>query len=243
MKEIAYLLSIVIVMTAAVATEASEAKCREIARREYPNDAQMQQFTYNQQVAAYRYMQSVRDADVKAIAVREYHEDFAMQKFTYDQQSAAKRYMTTVRDAQVKQIALREYPHDYAMQKFTYDQQLAAKNYMATVRDAEINVQTPCEPLGGRPSDKQRAGQPRAPGGGNGVNILPGDVGLRERLGDDSGQELNVTARGDFGDDPPMGAMLNLRMHYVGEDRAAVLHDGGRGFIAGGFNAENDHGG
>ena len=138
MKEIAYLLSIVIVMTAAVATEASEAKCREIARREYPNDAQMQQFTYNQQVAAYRYMQSVRDADVKAIAVREYHEDFAMQKFTYDQQSAAKRYMTTVRDAQVKQIALREYPHDYAMQKFTYDQQLAAKNYMATVRDAEI---------------------------------------------------------------------------------------------------------
>lgn len=130
MKEIAYLLSIVIVMTAAVATEASEAKCREIARREYPNDAQMQQFTYDQQSAAKRYMTTVRDAQVKQIALREYPHDYAMQKFTYDQQLAAKNYMATVRDAEIKKIALREYHADFAMQKFTYDQQLSAKQYM-----------------------------------------------------------------------------------------------------------------
>jgi hypothetical protein len=121
-KKSVYVLTVAVLMTVGGTAYASEAKCREIARREYPNDAQMQQFTYNQQIAAYRYMQSVRDADAKAIALREYPENFVMQKFTYDQQSAAKRYMATVGDAQVKQIALREYPNDYAMQKFTYDQ-------------------------------------------------------------------------------------------------------------------------
>jgi hypothetical protein len=64
----------------------------------------MQRFVYNQQIAAYRYMATVTDADVKEIVVREYPEDFAMQKFTYDQQSAAKRYMGSVRDAPVKEI-------------------------------------------------------------------------------------------------------------------------------------------
>ena len=53
-------------------------KCREIAQREYPNDAQMRKFTYDQQIAAYRFMNSVSDAEVKRFARREYPEDFAM---------------------------------------------------------------------------------------------------------------------------------------------------------------------
>jgi hypothetical protein len=118
--------------------QSPEAWCRAIAEREYPNDPQLQQFTYNQQMAAYRYMATVEDADVEQIALREYPEDFALQKFTYDQQIAAKRYMAAVTDAEVKQIALREYPSDYALQKFTFDQQIAAKRYMAAVTDAEV---------------------------------------------------------------------------------------------------------
>jgi hypothetical protein len=109
--------------------------CRAIAQREYPEDQRMQRFVYDKQIAAYRYMATVTDDDVKQIARREYPEDFSMQKFVYDKQGAAKRYMTTVADVQVKQIAIREYPSDHAMQKFVYDQQLSAKQYMTAMPD------------------------------------------------------------------------------------------------------------
>ena len=114
-----------------------EAECREIAQREYPGDARMEEYIYKQQLAASRYMETVNDPDVKTIALREYPGDFSMQKYVYDQQSSAKRYMASAAtESEVKQIALREYPNDYSMQKYVYDQQLSAKKYLQTVTDS-----------------------------------------------------------------------------------------------------------
>jgi len=110
-----------------------ESQIRQFAAFEYPNDSQTQQYVYNQQISAYRYMQSVSDIEVNQIALREYPNDYSMQQYVYDNQLAAKRYMTTVVDREVIQIALREYPNDFSMQKFVYDNQVSAKQYMATV--------------------------------------------------------------------------------------------------------------
>ena len=104
-----------------------------IAEHEYPSDSEMQRFVYDRQIAAYRYMASVTDADAKQIALREYPNDFAMQQYVYNRQLSAKRYMATVADAEVKRIALREYPNDFAMQQYVYNRQLSAKQYMAAM--------------------------------------------------------------------------------------------------------------
>jgi len=108
----------------------ADTRIRELARSEYPNDSRMQQYIYQQQLSAYRYMKTVSDSDVKGIATREYPTDYSMQKYVYDQQLSAKRYMSTIDDVEVKQSAVQEYPSDYSMQKYAYDQQLTAKQYM-----------------------------------------------------------------------------------------------------------------
>ena len=89
MNKIRSLLVIVATIAFVGNAAASEAECREIARREYPDDARMQQYVYNQQMSADRYMATVTDADVKQIALREHPHDFSMQKYVYDQQVAA----------------------------------------------------------------------------------------------------------------------------------------------------------
>jgi len=116
----------------------TDAEVKEIALREYPNDYAMQNYVYDQQLAAKQYVGTVTDGEVKQIALREYPNDYSMQKYVYDQQLSAKRYMAEVTDREVKQIALREYPNDYAMQNYVYDQQLAAKQYAGTVTDGEV---------------------------------------------------------------------------------------------------------
>ena len=113
-----------------------ETEVRAFAAREYPEDARMQQYVFNKQMTAYRYMLTVADGDVERIALREYPEDYSMQKYVYDKQLAAKRYMGRVDDAEVKGIATREYPNDYSMQKYTYDKQLSAKEYMQSVSNS-----------------------------------------------------------------------------------------------------------
>lgn len=105
-------------------------KIKEFSKREYPDNYNMQQYTYNKQLSGYNYMKSVTEKELKTIAEREYYDDYAMQKYTYDKQFGAESYMREVADVEVKQIATREYPSDYAMQKYTYDKQLGAKDYM-----------------------------------------------------------------------------------------------------------------
>ena len=67
-----------------VFAQSVEGKIRAAAVAEYPNDPKMQQFVYDKQMAAYRYMTNVTDQDVKNIALAEYPEDYSMQKFTYE---------------------------------------------------------------------------------------------------------------------------------------------------------------
>ena len=95
----------------------SEARCREIAIREYPNNPSMQRYIYEQQFAACQAMNLVKDQEVKKITLHEYPNDYSMQKYIYDEQLAAKNYMKTVQDKHVKKIALPEYRNDYSMQK------------------------------------------------------------------------------------------------------------------------------
>jgi hypothetical protein len=119
-----------------------EARCREIALHEYPNDIRMQKYIFQQQLAASRYMRTVSDQETKNISLREYPENFSMQKYIYDQQSSGKRYMSSsVSDSEVRQIALREYPSDFSMQKYVYDQQLSAKQYLESIPDSAAKRQ------------------------------------------------------------------------------------------------------
>ena len=111
-------------------SQSIEKEIREFARRKYLNDSRMQQYIYEKQMSAYRYMLNVTDSEVKKIAIREYPNDYSMRKYIYDKQLSAKRYMKTVTDKEVKKIAIPEYPNDYSMQKHIYDKQLSAKQYM-----------------------------------------------------------------------------------------------------------------
>ena len=99
----------------------NEAKCREIARSAYPSDPKMQNYVYNKQISAARYMGTVTDQYVKRIALREYPSDFLMQKSVYDKQLSAKQFMAAMPIDSTKQRAIREYPQDYSMQKKAYE--------------------------------------------------------------------------------------------------------------------------
>lgn len=57
-----------------------EARCREIAQREYPDDADLRRMTYDHQLSAARYMEKLKDSEVIEIALPEYPDDFALQK-------------------------------------------------------------------------------------------------------------------------------------------------------------------
>ena len=98
-----------------------EDQIQSFAAQQYPNDPRMRQYVYNKQIAAYRYMRTVADTNVKTIAVRAYPNDYAMQKYTYDRQLAAKQYMNAQGYSSAKSRAQRKYPNDYSMQKYTYD--------------------------------------------------------------------------------------------------------------------------
>ena len=67
---VALLLSVNLAMASSI-----ESEIREFAKRGYPNDSRMQQYTYNRQVAAYNYLVTVKDSEVKEFASREYPTD------------------------------------------------------------------------------------------------------------------------------------------------------------------------
>lgn len=116
-----------------------EEKIRELAKKEEPNDYQVQLFIYNRQFAAYKYMCEVTDDEVKKLVEDRYPDDYSMQKNIYNEKVSAKEYMSNVEDSEVKGIAVRMYPNDYFMQKNSYDKQLAAKEFMKSAADAEKN--------------------------------------------------------------------------------------------------------
>ena len=93
-------------------------------------------------------------------------------------------------------------------------------------------------------ADQHAADQPRPARRGDSVEIRKPDPGLFHRPLDDSVHVIEVAARGNFRHDAAIGAMfVDLREHDVGQDAAVFPDHRGCGFVAGGFNAENDHDG
>ena len=86
-------------------------------------------------------------------------------------------------------------------------------------------------------ADEQRADQPGRIGHGNGVDAAQCQSGVGKRLTDHAGHRFRVAARGDFGHHAAIELMfLHLRGDHIRQRPAAVFHNGGGGFVAGGFN-------
>ena len=106
----------------------------------YPTDLSMQEFVYDEQLGAKRYMAGVAVRAVRDIAAREHPNDYSMQRHVYDEQLSAKRYMEGVEDRELEAIAVLEHPDDYSMQRHVHDEQLKAKRYMASAKDEEVKA-------------------------------------------------------------------------------------------------------
>ncbi len=97
----------------------------------------------------------------------------------------------------------------------------------------------------GQPND-HATDQPRPGGGGNAVERGERKLRLVHRFGDDGIQRLDMGAGGDFRHHAAESRMLaDLRENDIGQDAAVAfrisLHHGGSRFVAGGFDAEDDH--
>ena len=95
-------------MSLSLPAQSTENRIRAYATRQHPNDPRMQEYVVERQVAAYRYMQNVQDADAKQFAMQEHPDNYALQKDVYDQQVAGKRYMLKATDDEIKAIAPRK---------------------------------------------------------------------------------------------------------------------------------------
>ena len=74
-------------------------------------------------------------------------------------------------------------------------------------------------------------------GDGDGVDLVPIEVGVMERLVDDGKNSFDVGAGGDFGDDATVGLVeIDLGNDDVAKNLRAVFDDGGGGFVATGFD-------
>ena len=90
-------------------------------------------------------------------------------------------------------------------------------------------------------ANEQGADEARALSDGDGVEIVQGDVRLVDGFADDWDDLAEMFAGGKFGDDPAVFAVnFDLGRDHAGEDAFAVGDDGGGGFVAGGFDAENE---
>jgi len=113
-----------------------KAKIKRLAKKEFPDDKEMQDYTYIKQVKAFLYMESVTDKEIKDFAIQEYKNDYDMQQHIYDKNIVAKNYMNSVTDIEIKEISKKEYPIDYDMQQHVYNKQISAKMKMAEIGDS-----------------------------------------------------------------------------------------------------------
>lgn len=91
-------------------------------------------------------------------------------------------------------------------------------------------------------ADHECIGQAGALGGGDGVEVARTDAGRPEGGMNHRGAVTQMLAGGEFGDDTAVfRVQRHLRCHDVGED-AAIPDDGGAGFVAGGFDGQDEHG-
>ena len=96
--------------------------------------------------------------------------------------------------------------------------------------------------LGGGGADQEAADEAGAVGDGDAIELGGGVVDVRkvESFLDDGGERFKVGPGGDFRDHAAeFGVEVDLRGDDVRADLAAIFHNGGGGFIAGGFDAED----
>jgi hypothetical protein len=60
----------------------NDAEVKQIVLWEYPNNYAMQEYTYDMQLSAKRYMGNATEREVKTIALGEYPNDYSVQKHT-----------------------------------------------------------------------------------------------------------------------------------------------------------------
>ena len=67
-------------------SETIDEKIKAFAREEHPDDYSMQEYAFEQQTDAYKFIQSAGNDEIKEIAVAEYPDDYSMQRYVYEQQ-------------------------------------------------------------------------------------------------------------------------------------------------------------
>jgi hypothetical protein len=100
----------------------------------------------------------------------------------------------------------------------------------------------------GHHADDHPADEARPAGRRHRIEVAIADPRLRHRLPHQPVQPVQVRAGGDFRDHAAIGpVILQLRRDQIGSNPSSqavgVRHHGGGGFIATGFDAQNDHGG
>ncbi len=72
------------------------------------------------------------------------------------------------------------------------------------------------EGAGGEGADKQRADQAGRVGDGDGVDVVPGAIGIRQSFFDDRVDNFQVAASGDFWDDAAVFGMdVDLGIDHI----------------------------
>jgi len=98
-----------------------KSEIRERAIHKYPDDFEAQKYIYKEELAAYNYMETVGDHQIKEFVNKHYPANYSMQKYIYNKQLEAKKYMESVSDHSAKEQAIKKYPKDYSTQKYIYD--------------------------------------------------------------------------------------------------------------------------
>ena len=115
-----------------------QAKIKRLAKKEYPDDKEMRDYVYKNQVEAFLYMSAVTDNELEEFAINQYKNDYCMQQHIYDKNVVAKKYMASVKDSEIEILAKKDYPLDYEMQQYVYDKQLDSKRKMSKFEDNHI---------------------------------------------------------------------------------------------------------
>ena len=98
------------------------------------------------------------------------------------------------------------------------------------------------ERLARHQSDHHAADQPRPRGRGDRVDIRQRQLRVRQRRDDQRLQRLDMRTRGDLRHDTAERGMRRLLPQQpMCKDLPVARHECGGGFVAGRFDAENDH--
>jgi hypothetical protein len=104
-------------------------------------------------------------------------------------------------------------------------------------------VERRSQAAGHRHAGEQRARQPRALGAGHGIDVTQAAAGIGQRLSGERQQPADVVTRGELGHHAAVALVHgHLRMQALGEQALAGAVERDAGFVAGGFDAEHEHG-